>query len=315
MSLPSVALIFGDPFRCDQALAERHEAILATDPKTERHALFGDEVDLSGLATELSSSALFADGRHFIVRHAEAIKPKAFQRLAEAPLSPATYVTFVAGELKASSPLVKAARESATVIAAPRPAGMRLEKAASELFARASLRLPPRTVKAFVERSGGDLLALSGEADKLRAYVSTGEAVPDRVEQLVFSAGETSMYPLLDRIGERDTRAALSCLAELHDDPGRLLAASVRHLSRLAMLRSLLDLKTDKATLSSLLGAPSWLVSRLAGQAKRHTTDELKTSLERAIDLDTGVKRGLLRPADALLLLVFAATTGRPAAP
>jgi len=315
MSIPTVMLVFGDAFRCEQALVARHEAILATDRNTERHAVFGDETDLPALATELSSSALFADGRHFVVRRAEAIKPKAFARLAGQPLPPGTYVTFVATDLKGTSPLVKAARKAATVKAVPRPAGVRLERTVAELFSAAGLDLPPRTVKALVERSGGDLLALANEAHKLKAYLVQGEPVPDRLDELAFSAGETSMYPLLDRIGEKNTRAALACLAGLHDEPGRLLSASVRHLSRLAMVRALLDVKIEKTTIASLLGSPPWLVSRLAGQAKRHTTNGLSTILDRAIDLDAGVKRGLLRPQDALVLLILAATTAYPAVP
>ncbi len=315
MSIPTVALIFGDPFRCEQALAARHEAILEDGPGTERRAMFGDEVDLPAFATELSSSPLFARGRHFVIRRAEAIKPKAFTRLAGQPLPEGTYLTFLATDLKATSPLVKAAKTAVTVQAVPRPAGVRLERSAAALFSSAGIRLSPRTVKALVERSGGDLLALAGEARKLKTYLAGKTADPHRVEELTFSAGEGSVYPLLDRIGERDPRAALRCLAGLHEDPGRALSAALRHLSRLLMVRALQDAKTDTATIGSLLGSPSWLVSRLADQAKRHAYGELRAALDRGIDLDAGVKRGLLRAEDALHLLILAATTSPPAAP
>jgi DNA polymerase III delta subunit len=315
MSIPRVAFVFGDPFRCEQALSTRHAAILEADPQTERRAVFGDETDLSALATELSSAPLFAEGRHFVVRHAETIKPKPFARLAGQPLSEATYVTFVATGLKGTNPLVKAARKAATVQSAPRPSGARLTRAAAELLSSAGLRLAPRTVNALVERCGGDLLALAGEARKLKTYGAEGKTDSETLEALVFSAGEASIYPLLDRIGERNLSAALTCLAGLHEDAGRLLSATVRHLSRLLMVHALLDAKTEGAGIGTLLGSPSWLVARLAGQAKRHTYRDLVASVDRAIELDLGVKCGQVRAEDALLLLILAATTRRPAAP
>ncbi|MCK4392153.1 hypothetical protein KAX17_04545, partial [Candidatus Bipolaricaulota bacterium] len=109
MSEPQVTLIFGDPYRCERALAARHTAILTEYTDTERHTLFGDEFDMPSLRVELQSTPLFALGRHFVVRHTDAIKEtKRFAALIKRELPPSTFLTLVAGELKASNPLIKA---------------------------------------------------------------------------------------------------------------------------------------------------------------------------------------------------------------
>ncbi len=65
MSEPQLTLIFGDPFRCEQALQARHTRIIENHPETERHTLFGDELDLLGLTVELQSAVVFAESRYF----------------------------------------------------------------------------------------------------------------------------------------------------------------------------------------------------------------------------------------------------------
>jgi len=62
-----LTLIFGDAYRCENALAACSEAILAADSDVEQHRLFGDEIDCSSLVVELSSASLFAATRHFVV--------------------------------------------------------------------------------------------------------------------------------------------------------------------------------------------------------------------------------------------------------
>ncbi|MCK4392556.1 hypothetical protein KAX17_06585 [Candidatus Bipolaricaulota bacterium] len=63
MSEPQVTLIFGDPYRCERALRARHTAILAEYPDTERHTLFGDDLDLLGSGNDSAETLreLFRD--------------------------------------------------------------------------------------------------------------------------------------------------------------------------------------------------------------------------------------------------------------
>jgi DNA polymerase III delta subunit len=309
MSEPQLILIFGDPFRCEQSLAARHARILEEDPETERHTLFGDELDLPTLKVELQSASLFTTARHFVVRHAEAIKARPFSALIERDLPSGTYLTFLSTGLKGTSPLVKAARKRGSVQALPPIKGKALERTASELIASQGVHLDPQGLKELITRSGGDLLTLYQEARKLRSFSQEGMIDRDTVEGVVFTSGEESIYPLLDRIGERDLQATLQILSTLHEDEGRVLAGVVRHLTKLLMVRVLLDSKVAEAKIASIVGSPSWLVRRLVAQAKGHQTQKLTAALDLGIDLDLEVKRGGIRPSDALLRLILYVTT------
>ncbi|MCD5416361.1 hypothetical protein LR032_04615 [Candidatus Bipolaricaulota bacterium] len=305
-------LIFGDPFRCEQALAARCARILAEAPKTERHTLFGDDLNLPGLMVELQTASLFAASRHFVVRRTGAIKAKPFALLLERELSPGTHLTFLAPGLKGTSPLIKTARACGSVQALPPLKGRNLERAASELLAARAVSLDAQGVKGLLLRTGGDLLALSQEAQKLHSFSQGGVVDLRAFGRLVFSGGEESIYPFLDCVGEGDLQASLRALSTLNEDPVRIIAGIVRHLTRLLMVRILLDSRLIEAKIAPLLGSSAWIVRRLAAQAKGHSAQRLTAALDLGIDLDLEVKRGGVRPADALLKLILYVTTPFP---
>ena len=317
MSEPQCGLIFGDAYRCEQALSARHAAILTEFSDTERVPLFGDELNLPALRMTLLSRSLFVQGRHFVVRHAEAVSdPKLFACLLAEALPEATFLTLLADDLRPSNPILKMMKDGGgRALALPRKKGKALERAAGEILAERGQRLTPAAVKELVADSGGDLLAVYQEAGKLHAFAREGVCDEDAAARLFFSAGERSIYPLLDRIGEGNLPAALGALSRLHEDPGRTFSALLRHLTRVLMVGVLAAEGAATARVAALLRSPSWLIQRLLNQAKRHATQGLCDLVRLGVELDLAIKSGGIRPEDALLKLVLAATTPVPPVP
>ncbi len=308
MTEPKIAFFYGDAYHCEQAIAGREAAITAGGP-TERITRFGDEFDIKAFSIELSSGSLFSVRRHFILRHAEAVKPvKLLYPLLDLPLSPETYITLVAPDGKGLETLIKKVRErKGKVQGFPRPRGRSLERSAAAILESLGVKLPPTVVTELLERAGGDLLFFQEEVRKLATYAGTGKLTEEEISILSYSGGEESIYPFLDLVGARDLRGALAALARLHVDPSRLFPALLHQLTRLTEVRILKDggLRPDK--IASELGMPEWLSRRLLVQVKNYSQQELAAALSLGIKLDRAVKRGGIRPADAVFLLVLEA--------
>ena len=309
MTEPQIRLLLGDDYRRERALAERERSLRDGDPGLERHVLFGDELDPASFEIELRSASLFALGRHFVVRQIDRAKAaKAIAAALEGEIPPATFVTLAAPGLKASSPILKACKPKDVVLRLPAPKGRGVPAAAREILAAAGINASPAAIRRLVFRNGGDLLGIAREAEKLRHHRPGGAIDEETIDRLVFPAAERTVYPFFDRLGERSLAPALAALAELRDDPGRLLNGAIRHLARLATIRAIQEEDGPRRRLSEATGLPDWLCKRLAGQARRHTLDGLARALEEGVSLDLGMKRGDLSAEDALLKLVFAAT-------
>jgi len=314
MDHPRVLLLHGDAYRCRKALDERHRALAELHPRIERWARFADEIDDAAMGLELRSSSLFDDARHFVIRGAERLGSPALlvDAAAETPAS-GTYLTLIAAAPRPRSRLVKAVEAVGRVVGLPSPRGREIPRYAAEMLAAAGCPGSPALLREMVEQSGGDLMQLAQEARKLATFASGGAHGTDALlPGLLFAAGERAIWPMLDRLGERRVAAALRELGRLSEDPGRLLAAAARHLSRLAAARALAECGTPRAARAKLLGVADWLLRRLAGQAASWGAGELLAALQHAVALDVAVKDGECRAEDALLELVLSTTPLSP---
>ena len=311
MSEPQLRLITGDPYLCDQALAAREAALVAIDPDIERHGLFADELNLSSLDIELRSCSLFALGRHFVIRKIEKNRSaKDLAAVLDKQVPEGTYVTLLAGPLKATNPVLKMAKTKAKniVIALPTPKGAALQRTARGILEESGLTLPNTVARTLLTECGADLLSLHNELGKLRSLAGSDPVPEIAARELCYNHTESTVYPFYDRLGEGKLTDALGELDGLREDSGRIVGGIIRHFTRLVMVRLLLDQRLPQSEISSKIGMQDWLCRRLIGQAKRRSFETLLNALRTGVKMDQRIKQGRIAPDDALMQLILTAT-------
>ncbi len=316
---PQLTLLCGDPFLCEQELAQRQRRLAAAAADVERIVLYGDEISAHSLQIELASLSLFAAFvRHFVIRRIEKTNPaerkKIVSVLSHSP-SAATFVTIVTSEIKKNSSLYRTALKYGVVKECPKP--KRLEPLVRKIFADHKLTIVPGAVKVLLERSRGDLMMIANEAAKMRSFAPiNGRITAESASKFFFCARKWPIYPFLDQLGMRNLRATINLLTEAaHEDPHRLFFAAAHHLRRLLSVRLLTDEQISLAQIATTIGQPEWLLRRLLRQAKNFSRQELIFMLDKGITLDMAIKSGRIRPQDALLALLLLAVTPQARAP
>jgi len=317
MSESQFRMMTGDAYLCDRALAMREAGLQAMDPGMERHGLFADELDISSLDVELRSCSLFALGRHFVIRKIEkSRKAKALADVLDKPLPEGTYLTLLAGPLKATNAVLKMAKAKAksensdkdTLTLLPTPKGTALQQAARGVLEASGLALPNTVARTLLTECGDDLLALQSELGKLRSLAGNDPVSETAARELCFNHTEATVYPFYDQLGAGNLAKALSELEGLREDSGRIVGGIIRHLTRLVMVRLLLDQRRPQSEIASMMGMQDWLCRRLIGQAKRRSFAPLAGALRLGVKLDQRIKQGRIAPDDALMQLVLAST-------
>lgn len=317
MSEPQFRLMTGDSYLCDRALAARDAALLAMDAGIERHGLFADDVDLPSLDVELRACSLFALGRHFVIRRIEkSRKAKALADVLGKPLPDGTYLTLLAGSLKATNAVLKMAKAKVksgelpkdAISSLPTPKGAALQREARGILAAADLALPNPVARTLVTECGTDLMSLHQELKKLRTFAGTHSISEAAAQRLCFNHAEATVYPFYDRLGEGQLSAALNELADLREDSGRIVGGIIRHFTRLVMVRLLLDQRHPQSGIASMVGMQDWLCRRLISQAKRRSLVHLTRALRLGVKLDQRIKQGRIAPDDALMQLILTAS-------
>jgi len=281
----------GDSLAVERILSRR----LAELGEVERVTLFGDQVELGELLSQLSAMGLFGGERALIVRRADSLASS--ERLAQALRDgpPPGTALFFLGE-KLGGPLTRLAEEA---LHFPTPTGRELRALAGELLAEAGLPVHPFLVELLAEACGGDTLRLAREVEKLSLW--RGEKLSrSTIPQLLFFA-EPTPYAFLDAVGERRLSAALAELKKLLVsgwDPFRLFFVLLAHVRTLLAARAAWEEDRRPA-------GPDWLVRRRLAQARRFSLKELVELLARLQELDVRIKTGRVTPEGALYLFTL----------
>lgn len=310
MGEPQLRLLMGDAYLCERALNARHLALQALDPAIERLVVFADEADIPAFDTELRTCSLFSLGRHFVVRRAEAGRhAPALASALQRPIPAETFVSLLAEPLRASHPVAKqSAKWPDGVLQLPTPKGQALQRQMRQIIESSGLRLSASVTRILCSACGDDLGSLQQELDKLRTFAGELPVQDDDVHQLCSNHAEASIYPLYDRLGERKLPDALRELDSLREDPGRVVAGILRHLTRLVMVRVLIDQRCPPAEIASKTGMQPWMCRRLIEQSRGRELSELTHALRAGIEWDQRIKQGRVAPTDALMQCIFVAS-------
>lgn len=296
VSLEDVSVRFGvysgDPLAVERTLARR----LSELGDVERVTLFGDQLQLGQLLSELGTRGLFGAEKALVVRRADPIA--GLKRLAEALREgppPGTALFILGQEIK--GPLARVAQEATHF---PTPTGRALKRLAGELLEEVELPPHPYLVELLVEASGGDTLRLAREVEKLSLWKDEPLSRSE-VRELLFST-EPTPYGFLDALGQRRVPA---CLAEIRRllssgwDPFRLFFLVISHVRALLSARAAWEEGRRPP-------GPDWLIRKRLAQARRFSQPELVELLERLQELDSRIKTGALTPGWALQLFILA---------
>ena len=175
-----------------------------------------------------------------------------------------------------------------------RPLGKKMNRAACEALAFTS---------------GRDLTMLSGELQKLAAYVGErAEITAQDVEQVATHTAECTVFAMVDAITERRAQQAFELLGVLLQGGEQrigILAMITRQYRQMMHLCALLRERVPQAQQAKLLGVPPFALTRLTRQVGKRTYDALRACVEACVQADYDIKRGALREEAALERLML----------
>ncbi|MDR1043844.1 MAG: DNA polymerase III subunit delta [Candidatus Adiutrix sp.] len=166
------------------------------------------------------------------------------------------------------------------------PKGAALSKWLADEFKARGVRAEPRVCGRIIERAGGDLGVLMGEAEKLSLYLGEGGLLSEElVRRLVSLAPNANVFELGEALGRRDLKSAVATLLDL--------LATEHHLPVLAMMvrhfRLMLSIKTRMSVLGVRrlgrdeavnLGLHPFVLEKTQPQAAQWSWAELKNALK-----------------------------------
>ena len=158
--------------------------------------------------------------------------------------------------------------------------------------------------------AGRELTRLSGELDKLAAYLGEDrrEITEDDVTAIVSASLEYNVFELLNSLLAGDVRKGQQTVASLlqgGQSTVGILAMLTRQIRQLAHMKCALDAGETVQTVQEQLKLHPYAAKQTARQCARLSAEWLTGLYERCVESDYAVKSGRLRDRDALDALIF----------
>jgi len=174
-------------------------------------------------------------------------------------------------------------------------------------------RIEGRAAGLLAQNIGGNLRLLDQEIRKLLLYVGDRKeiAVEDVRVMVPYVQSADVIFQMVDAVGQRDGRRALSYLHRLLDvgeHPLGIFGMVVRQFRMLIQIRWLIDRHHTQQQIASRLKLHPYVVKKVYAQADRFTPAQLRQAYRLLAEMDLAIKHGEI-PADMALDLLMAQLT------
>jgi DNA polymerase III subunit delta len=289
--------------------------------------LEGPRLPLDELVAVAAAMPFLAEKRLVIVRKLLAQPPRQVEEGERRQTRQQDYLRAIADWLPQLPPTTELVFLEATVPArgSANPIVQAIVRLGGEIFASSKLtpeavqkwivrrvaakggRILPDAAMVLAETIGDDLARLDQEIEKLITYAGEAEIAAVDVRLLVTEARVETIFRLVDGIGERDRRKALSVLHELlrEGTPVPVMMTMVaRQLRLLLQVRELLEQRKDQNGIATALSLSPWQLRPLLGQVRRFGEGDLERAYHQLLGADQSIKTGRLDAEVAVDLLV-----------
>jgi len=168
--------------------------------------------------------------------------------------------------------------------------------------------IEPSAVVGLVTAIGNNLRQLNNELEKLSCYSTTEKISALDVSRMVSRTAESSIFELVDAIGERHYQKAIKMAREmvfLGEPVIRILFMIARQFRLLLRAKDFLIKGFDNKQVSRELQVHPFVAQKCIRQAANFSLDELGRAMEKILKADSDIKTGRQEPMMVLELLII----------
>lgn len=280
----------------EQALTDLLDHLIpAQDRALNLDVLYADEMPIGDLITRADTFPFFGQCRVVVVKGADAWNAAEQERLATylEQGRPPSALILVAEGLDRRRRLYTTVRRLGEVREFPRLSAREVPGWVTARAQEARTRIDPDAADALVALVGTGLRQLTMELGKLIAYAGDQNRITAKdVEAAASHLAESTIFMLVDAVGERRADRALRYLAEIlrEEAPPYVLFMITRQFRMLLRTRTLLTRGNSVPVIQQALGVPGFVARRYVGQARNFPAASFPRIFQRLQEADRAVK-------------------------
>lgn len=164
--------------------------------------------------------------------------------------------------------------------------------------------MKPDAVSTLLFYAGRDLTRLSGEVDKLAAYVGEAASIEDKdVKAAVTPSAESNVFLMIDSLVAGKAKTAyeiLNAMLDAGESPVTILAMLIRQLRLMTHVRLLRDENLSLPEIEKRTKLTNFVAKKVYGQTNKLSAKKLEEGYRAGVQMDFDVKSGKIRERAAL---------------
>lgn len=217
-------------------------------------------------------------------------------------------IVFVENEVDKRSRMYKAVKEHGYISEINGMTEQELKLWIAGFLKREGKNVTENTVQFLMEQVGTDMSRLECELEKLVCYTLGRDVVTvEDIKEVCTQQLTGKIFAMTEAMAQGRKRQALELyydLISLQEKPMGILYMIQRQFHHLLLVKEMKAKGTDRNTMASVIGVPSFAIQKYIAQADRFKTSELKRLLDYSLTLEQDVKRSRLKEQLAVELLL-----------
>lgn len=216
-----------------------------------------------------------------------------------------TCLIFVSNEMKIDNrkKIVKTIKQNGKIIQLSKLKEADLIKWIENIFSKNKKEISKFNIQYFIREVGyydssnkRTLYDLENEIVKICNYLGNRTVVQkEDIEKGVIRSLQSSIFALVDALGQRRTNVVLSIFNDMITDnePIQLIFHMIIRQIKLLLLTKLYEQKGySQGDIAQKINTPTFVVKKLINQSRNFSENKLHSALNKAIEVDRGIKKG-----------------------
>jgi DNA polymerase III subunit delta len=290
---------------CGEDILKRDAALKRLNARFEKmgdlcfnsDTLMGENTTADEIINSCNTMPFSSDLRLVVVKDAERLSKTAVEGLVTYCAKPceSTVLVLVAGKLAKNSILYKAVKKHfpKSIVDCTPKKRKELPTLVANMAQVYNVSINPAAAEMLIAYVGESTVRLDSELEKMATSLGKQKTIDEElVARMVTRSAEAKPWELTDAFSTRDPRRCEQVLMRLDgQSPFGLLALSLTRIRELIATKAL-EQRGSAQALATTLGRPDWQVRNYRSWAARFTSEELRSALERAADVERAMKSG-----------------------
>ena len=283
-------------------------AIIAPDDTMNYSYFEGKDLNINEVMSIADTVPFFSDRRLIIIENSGLFKMQNDFADYINTLPDTSFLVFVEQEVDKRNRLYKAVQKKGLAIEMNGMAEKDIKLWIATYLQKNGKKMTEQNISYLIQKVGADMKNLQNEMEKIICYAMEESIISKQdIDEVCVTLTEGKIFQMIDAIGMKNQDEALNLYYDLiavREKPMSILFLIMRHFNILHQIKELNHMGASRGDMASKIGIPPFTVKKYIGQTKNFKLSEIKKNISRCVEVEQGVKTGLLLDQIGVELLI-----------